>query len=463
MHWGILTLYHGVTEMSDYLGTATYSPEENKLRLYAFARLSKEDYSRVKADGFKWAPKQELFVAPMWTPSREDLLLEICGEIDDEDYSPEERAADRAERFGGYRDKRAEEAGASADACDSGPPAFGHQNRQRAEQQARSHDRNRTNAVSQWSKAEYWQARTEGVIRHALYKSSASVRRGRILTIETERRKLIARYTPVDNPPHVSIHESRNGEKVAHVWCGSKGRGGCWVPQSTLDTLAAGVAPWVIMHQRWIDHYDNRLAYERSMLAEEGGSAAEAEMEPGGWIHAGRRTGSIFTNVSWVWMQIHGVTKSPATGRVTSVKVMGTIGCSNPVPGLVSVNIERLGEGNYRAPTDEERKAFSEESKERKKAAKAAKGETIPLINPTDEDAERLQAIWNAKAQQEYEKHNKAYRHVLRDFVPTVVRRMTQAQYSAVSKGTYARYETVSICEHGRQPKSQYRRIADRV
>src|SRR5579859_1596669 len=42
--------------------TATYSPEDNKLRLYSSSRLPKDLYDCVKAAGFKWAPKQELFV-----------------------------------------------------------------------------------------------------------------------------------------------------------------------------------------------------------------------------------------------------------------------------------------------------------------------------------------------------------------------------------------------------------------
>ncbi len=108
--------------------TATYSPEDNKLRLYASSRLDNETYQHVRKAGFKWAPKQELFVAPMWTPAREDLLLELCGEIGDEDYSPEERSADRAERFSGYRDKRRAEANGLADTFEAGPSAFGHQN-----------------------------------------------------------------------------------------------------------------------------------------------------------------------------------------------------------------------------------------------------------------------------------------------------------------------------------------------
>src|SRR5260370_28123991 len=90
--------------------TATYSPEDNKLRLYASSRLDKETYDRVKAAGFRWAPKQDLFVAPMWTPGREDLLTELAGEIDDEDKSLVERQEERAERFGDYSDARKEDA-----------------------------------------------------------------------------------------------------------------------------------------------------------------------------------------------------------------------------------------------------------------------------------------------------------------------------------------------------------------
>src|SRR5438270_7255922 len=90
--------------------TATYSPEDNKLRLYAGARLPRDLYDRVRAAGFIWAPKQGLFVAPMWTPEREDLLTELCGEVGDEDTSLVERAEDRADRFGDYGDRRAADA-----------------------------------------------------------------------------------------------------------------------------------------------------------------------------------------------------------------------------------------------------------------------------------------------------------------------------------------------------------------
>jgi len=94
----------------EYLGTATYSPDDNKLRFYPRARLSADDYARIKAAGFSWAPKQELFVAGMWMPGREDLLTEWCGEVGDEDTSLVDRAEERAERFDEYSEKRAADA-----------------------------------------------------------------------------------------------------------------------------------------------------------------------------------------------------------------------------------------------------------------------------------------------------------------------------------------------------------------
>jgi Domain of unknown function (DUF3560) len=96
--------------------SCTYSPEDNKLRLAATQRFDKETYERIRAAGFIWAPKQQIFVAPMWTPERKDLAIELAGEIGDEDTSLVERAEERAERFEGYRDNRAADAERARDA-----------------------------------------------------------------------------------------------------------------------------------------------------------------------------------------------------------------------------------------------------------------------------------------------------------------------------------------------------------
>jgi hypothetical protein len=87
--------YH--SRSGEVIVTATYSPEDNKLRLYATSRLDADLYARAKAAGFAWVPRQQLFVALMWTPEREDLLIELAGTIGDEDKTklPRSQRGDR--------------------------------------------------------------------------------------------------------------------------------------------------------------------------------------------------------------------------------------------------------------------------------------------------------------------------------------------------------------------------------
>ncbi len=475
--------------------TATYSPEDNKLRLYV-GRVPRADYDKLRAAGFTATPKQDCDFVATWTPNREDLAREFLEEdedIGDEDYSPQERAADRAERFEGYRGRRAEEATGSADTFDAGPSAFGHQNRARAERQARRHDRHRIYAASQWSKAEYWRDRTAGVIANALYKSSAAVRRSRILRLEAEQRKqekteaeyaakfaAWSKVATMDGANVVPVlEEGGRGNfaegtvtpalRFAYTLANSAG---CWgeythprkperktslysllTDQGDPITPAEAAAAWLkdarapndpeSSTARWADHYRLRLEYERAMLEAEGGSAADADMEPGGWIR-GTRTSSCLEDVSGGWLQIQGVNRSPATGRVVSVKVWGTYN-ANGVPvrrKLVSVNIERLPEGDYRPPTDEERAAFKESTAKDKAERKATTPAAPSLINPTDEDAERLQALWNAEALASH-KARKAWGEL-----PAVeVVRMSQKAYSERSKGDYGPCETSEVTE----------------
>lgn len=144
--------------------TATYSPDDNKLRLYPAYRLGAEEYARVKAAGFKWAPKQELFVAPAWGPERADLLLEMCGEIGDEDTSLIDRAEDRAERFEDYSDSRAADAAAAhsavrriADGIPLGQPILvGHHSEKHARKDAERIENGMRKAVKMWETSKYW-------------------------------------------------------------------------------------------------------------------------------------------------------------------------------------------------------------------------------------------------------------------------------------------------------------------
>lgn len=455
---------------ADTIGRATYSPEDNKLRIYpegvrVDSVLTEAEYSAFKSAGYKWAAKQECFVCPRWTPTAEDWALRLCGEIGDEDYSATERAADRAERFSGYREKRADEAGGLADTYDAGPQAFGHQSRDRAERQARRHDRTRAHALNRWSKAEYWQARTEGVIAHALHRADPATRRGRIKTLETEQRKELKSWdeyaerfalwmkVPTLEGPDVPVIRNDDGYgidpatspagqlayRLANYGCYGNYRHPRTGRDSSLYSLLTDAVDPITPAEaselwrggrdtltmsagrsRWMSHYELRLNYERAMLANEGGTAADADMVVGGWVGS---------------HQIHKVNKSNTTGKVVSVTLRlpgDRWGNTKEGHHMRAFNIERLPEGAYRAPTDEERAAFEAETKQRKAAEKAKATKTPPLINPTDADAERLQAIWNAaRPKQE----------------PQSVLRMTQAEYSARSKGSYSSYETIEISE----------------
>lgn len=296
----------------------TYSPEDNKLRLYSTVRLDKETYEKVKAAGFKWAPKQELFVAPAWTPAREDLLLELCGEIDDEDTSLVQRQEERAERFEEYSDKRGQEANSAhaavsaiADHIPLGQPILvGHHSERRARRDAEKIQSGMSRAVKLWETSQYWLERAKGAIAHAKYKERPDVRHRRIKGLEAEVRKCQAAYTPADNPPHIIQQQEycystgeylHGGEKVPHVWCAPKGgRGGSWVPVANLPKIEEH-------YRRWINHYANRIAYERAMLEEQGGLVAEQyEIAVGGMVL-----------VRGEWLTVTKINKS--AGEVVSV------------------------------------------------------------------------------------------------------------------------------------------------
>ena len=292
--------------------TATYSPEDNKLRLYASSRLDPEAYARVKAAGFIWAPKQELFVAPMWTPSRADLCIELAGEIDDEDTSLIDRSEQRAERFEDYADRRKQDAdhahkavSAIADNIPFGQPILvGHHSEKHARKDAEKIQNGMRKAVKCWEESQYWTARAHGAIRAAKYKERPDVRARRIKGLEADERK---QQKERDFAAHLlalwegdlqklkakdgteSTFTARalwllNGYDHGAVDCGDgKDYWSGWsalndgkitaeqIKAQRLETLPRSIAHF----DRWLTHIRNRLAYERAMLAEDGGTIAD--------------------------------------------------------------------------------------------------------------------------------------------------------------------------------------------
>lgn len=285
--------------------TATYSPDDNKLRLYSSTRLDAETYARVKAAGFRWAPRQELFVAPMWTPEREDLLLELCGEIGDEDTSLVDRAEQRAERFETYSEKRAADAegayassSAIAERFAGGQPILvGHHSEKRARKDAERIENSMRKAVKAWETSKYWTDRAEGAIAHAKYKELPAVRNRRIGTIGADKRKVerskaqaeeLLRAWTVEG---LTLEAARRLASIDryNLHCARDENGLRWsaydvlrpdderykiCPAWTVEMIqdrARKSIPRTIAHlDRWIAHYENRLTYERAMLVESG-------------------------------------------------------------------------------------------------------------------------------------------------------------------------------------------------
>lgn len=299
--------------MSNYLGTATYSPEDNKLRLYAFARLSPEDYARIRAHGFIWAPKQELFVAPMWTPERADLLEEWCGEIGDEDKTLVQRQEERAERFEEYSDKRQGDAerarkgvASIADNIPFGQPILiGHHSERHARKDAERIENGMRKAVKMWETSKYWTERAAGALAHAQYKELPQVRARRIKGLEADKRKQEKHLATAveahtfwareDLTEEIVINWTnfhgggfylarKEGDRVdwtqkPDVWTGlTHGYPSLYAKRTVEEVIPQALAlyPKVIERvTRWIDHFNNRLAYERAMLAESGGTITD--------------------------------------------------------------------------------------------------------------------------------------------------------------------------------------------
>lgn len=301
-------------DVVSYDHEATYSPEDNKLRLYPAYRLSKEDYERVKAAGFIWAAKQELFVAPMWTPQREDFLLEVCGEIGDEGTTREERAEQRAERFGTYKAKRAADAERARDAvqsiCDGipfGQPILvGHHSERHARRDQERIETGMRRAVNMWETSQYWKSRATGALSHAKYLERADVRARRIKVIEADKRRELRSRDEADMWLKLWTECAAENDATLQAGVALRIAGMChlrlprkdgdregwtytptaydaitnlhpslYAPRTLQEIFDAAqrTYPAIITNcDRWIAHCDNRLLYERAMLEEQGAS-----------------------------------------------------------------------------------------------------------------------------------------------------------------------------------------------
>jgi hypothetical protein len=379
---------------------ATYSPDDNKLRLYPLHRLDEETYKRVKDAGFKHAPRQGLFVAPMWTPDREDLLIELAGEIEDEDQSLFDRQEERAERFEEYSEKRAVESEQTLAAVDSlasaipfGQPILvGHHSERRARKHAQKIENGMRRAVSLFETSEYWERRAEASLRHAVYKERPDVRWRRIKKIEADLRKAERRLQDVQK--FIKLWSSANLDRVMalviagvdHLHCyftlekyprpleksqyeGSRSiwsalEGDIISAEQARDLCIPSHERTIARLSRWTAHYRNRIAYERAMLDEHGGVlASNTEMVPGGQVKSRGE-----------WLTIIRVNRSG--GKISSLVTPEYSFMSRGNGAVIIITPDRITE--YKAPSPEDAKT-----------AKAA-AKRPPIVNYPGEGFEHM-------------------------------------------------------------------------
>lgn len=277
--------------------TATYSPEDNKLRLYASQRLDDETYQKIKSVGFKLAPKQELFVAPAWTPEREDVLIELAGEIEPEEMTLAERAEIKAERLDAAIEKKRREADAFHHAASAiserfafGQPILvGHHSEKKARKDKERMERAMNNASASMDKARYLAYKAEGVEQHANRKSRSDVRARRIKTLLADLRDVQRDI----NHGHIikrlwgsvsKTEDTNKKQRLFEYYLGTSLKTGPTSPwdaysdfndgkknmEETLD-ICLEYANRHINNQntyRWIEHILNRLSYERNELGQ---------------------------------------------------------------------------------------------------------------------------------------------------------------------------------------------------
>jgi hypothetical protein len=204
------------------------------------------------------------------------------------------------------------------------PILVGHHSEKHARKDAERIDNGMRRAVKMWEESRYWKDRAQGAIRAVKYKERPDVRARRIKGIEADKRReertraeaehvtrfwsgeLFAKRATGEERPITITEENRGflrtllGQMSS---CGVTIRGtngccgtnGCYYtayemlspdadrypncPRKTVAELKEIAlrqqADLIARCNRWIGHYDNRLAYERAMLAGDGGTATD--------------------------------------------------------------------------------------------------------------------------------------------------------------------------------------------
>ncbi|EFK1897680.1 DUF3560 domain-containing protein, partial [Escherichia coli] len=243
----------------------------------------------------------------------------------------------------GYSGKRASESAQALDEVErlaamippGQPILVGHHSERRARRDAQRIENGMKRAVMLFERAEYWEERARSALLHAKYKERPDVRWRRIKKIEADLRK--AEKTIAQSQKYLTMWRAESLDLNMAKFISSYDRISACFPLDTYprpaeksqyegsrslwsalddDIITTEQAREIaircherqIQHQqRWVNHYQNRLIYERAMLDESGGVVTRTQdFEPGG---------QVFSRGEW--LTIIRVNKS--NGAVSSV------------------------------------------------------------------------------------------------------------------------------------------------
>ncbi len=245
--------------------TATFNLHDNKLKLYLDQsdRIPRDEFDALRKSGLAWWRGSKCF-AGVWTPECEDAVLKYVEEVEyvvDDDTG----LAYRLERFERYADNagaRAAGEQARIDRIGEGIPLgqpilVGHHSERHARRDQKLLDAAMRRKIWDEEKAGYWAERQKRAEKHAAYKERPDVIRRRIERYEADLRRW----------------QREVSEKERLLWVVSN-------PSGNWDAH-------VRYSQRWIDHLEMVLDYQRELYARSGGvpfDRGEVTLEVGGAI-----------------------------------------------------------------------------------------------------------------------------------------------------------------------------------
>lgn len=311
-------------EYVDEVDYATYDVEDNKLRIYS-GRVSEALFSLLSTQ-FQRAYRQGCFFA-VWTPYREDIALKLCGEIEEEDSTLEDRALERAERYETYSENAAERSDQRYNRAQKlterfhmgQPILLDHYSAKRAlRDQEKAHNAMRA-CIAEDKKSSKWASRAEGVLRNAKRKFQWDVVARRIKKLQTERRK--AERNSTYSPDDI--------EWMYWNWVQEQFPETYTLYTQALDLPESSQKSWqeyqeknkerrLKVYTRWMRHYDGQIEFWSTILEankpKEAVKREEREYEKGDWVLIKGFRGPV-------WGQVVRVNRNRTDKTVSSISV----------------------------------------------------------------------------------------------------------------------------------------------